>query len=135
MNVAMKRRLLTSDLEPPVSSVSEQQPMRARHCQVCKRCVRRFDHHCPWMENCVGERNHRWFIVYLLVQLLALLWAFGVALYDSLSLGGVGGHFLSSSKEEILKSEMCMWRTHELNRWNAELMLSVLVPGRGSRPA
>ncbi|XP_012720722.2 probable palmitoyltransferase ZDHHC12 [Fundulus heteroclitus] len=57
-----------------------QQPMRAKHCQTCKRCVRRFDHHCPWMENCVGERNHRWFVVYLLVQLLVLLWALRIAL-------------------------------------------------------
>uniref|UniRef100_A0A3B3E0S5 Palmitoyltransferase n=1 Tax=Oryzias melastigma TaxID=30732 RepID=A0A3B3E0S5_ORYME len=56
------------------------QPMRAKHCKTCGRCVRRFDHHCPWMENCVGEWNHRWFVVYLLVQLLALLWALHIAL-------------------------------------------------------
>uniref|UniRef100_A0A3B3E077 Palmitoyltransferase n=1 Tax=Oryzias melastigma TaxID=30732 RepID=A0A3B3E077_ORYME len=59
---------------------SEGQPMRAKHCKTCGRCVRRFDHHCPWMENCVGEWNHRWFVVYLLVQLLALLWALHIAL-------------------------------------------------------
>ncbi|XP_032371488.1 palmitoyltransferase ZDHHC12-A isoform X1 [Etheostoma spectabile] len=63
----------------------QQQPMRAKHCQTCKHCVRRFDHHCPWIENCVGERNHRWFIVYLLVQLLALLWALHIALYVRVS--------------------------------------------------
>ncbi|XP_014867914.1 PREDICTED: probable palmitoyltransferase ZDHHC12 [Poecilia mexicana] len=57
-----------------------QQPMRAKHCKTCKHCVRRFDHHCPWIENCVGERNHRWFVVYLLVQLLVLLWALHIAL-------------------------------------------------------
>ncbi|KAM4532133.1 palmitoyltransferase ZDHHC12-B isoform 2-T2 [Fundulus diaphanus] len=51
-----------------------QQPMRSKHCQACQRCVRRYDHHCPWIENCVGERNHRWFVVYLAVQLLVLLW-------------------------------------------------------------
>ncbi|KAG7273773.1 hypothetical protein CRUP_003273, partial [Coryphaenoides rupestris] len=46
------------------------QPMRSKHCQTCQHCVRRYDHHCPWIENCVGERNHRWFVLYLAVQLL-----------------------------------------------------------------
>ncbi|XP_066501036.1 palmitoyltransferase ZDHHC12-A [Hoplias malabaricus] len=50
------------------------QPMRARHCKECKQCVRRYDHHCPWIENCVGERNHKWFLLYLCVQLLAVSW-------------------------------------------------------------
>ncbi|XP_030317332.1 probable palmitoyltransferase ZDHHC12 isoform X1 [Calypte anna] len=55
------------------------QPMRAKHCQLCQHCVRRYDHHCPWIENCVGERNHPLFIVYLSVQLLVLLWGGQVA--------------------------------------------------------
>ncbi|KAM9463859.1 LOW QUALITY PROTEIN: palmitoyltransferase ZDHHC12-A [Salvelinus alpinus] len=56
-----------------------QQPMRARYCQTCKHCIWGFDHHCPWIENCVGERNYRRFIIYLAVQLLALLWAHQIA--------------------------------------------------------
>uniref|UniRef100_W5KYQ9 Palmitoyltransferase n=1 Tax=Astyanax mexicanus TaxID=7994 RepID=W5KYQ9_ASTMX len=55
------------------------QPMRARHCKECKQCVRRYDHHCPWIENCVGERNHRWFLLYLCVQLLAVSWGLQTA--------------------------------------------------------
>nr|XP_033817474.1 probable palmitoyltransferase ZDHHC12 isoform X2 [Geotrypetes seraphini] len=53
-----------------------QQPMRARHCKACQHCVRRYDHHCPWIGNCVGERNHPLFIIYLVIQLVVLLWAF-----------------------------------------------------------
>ncbi|KYO23247.1 putative palmitoyltransferase ZDHHC12 [Alligator mississippiensis] len=55
------------------------QPMRARHCRVCQHCVRRFDHHCPWIENCVGEKNHPLFVAYLAVQLVVLLWAVHIA--------------------------------------------------------
>ncbi|XP_030063765.1 palmitoyltransferase ZDHHC12 [Microcaecilia unicolor] len=56
-----------------------QQPMRARHCKACQHCVRRYDHHCPWIGNCVGERNHPLFIIYLVIQLVVLLWAFHLA--------------------------------------------------------
>ncbi|XP_077334809.1 palmitoyltransferase ZDHHC12 isoform X2 [Lithobates pipiens] len=62
-----------------VLSDSEKRPMRARHCKSCNRCVRRYDHHCPWIENCVGEKNHRVFMLYLVVQLVVLLWAFRLA--------------------------------------------------------
>uniref|UniRef100_A0A8D0EZE1 Palmitoyltransferase n=1 Tax=Strix occidentalis caurina TaxID=311401 RepID=A0A8D0EZE1_STROC len=55
------------------------QPMRAKHCQLCQHCVRRYDHHCPWIENCVGEKNHPLFIVYLSAQLVVLLWGGHVA--------------------------------------------------------
>lgn len=40
-------------------------PPRAHHCRICQRCVRRMDHHCPWINNCVGERNQKYFIQFL----------------------------------------------------------------------
>ncbi|KAG8141953.1 hypothetical protein E2320_006608 [Naja naja] len=60
-------------------SEDEKQPLRAKHCQACQQCVRRYDHHCPWIENCIGERNHPLFVLYLGVQLAVLLWALQVA--------------------------------------------------------
>ena len=51
------------------------QPMRSRHCLRCRRCVRRFDHHCPYLDTCVGEQNHRWFIAMLLSHVVMTAWS------------------------------------------------------------
>ncbi|KAK5650884.1 hypothetical protein RI129_001913 [Pyrocoelia pectoralis] len=38
---------------------------RSHHCRKCGRCVLKMDHHCPWINNCVGWGNHAHFTAFL----------------------------------------------------------------------
>jgi hypothetical protein len=53
-------------------------PHRAKHCRVCNRCVAKFDHHCAWINNCVGAANEGLFVAFL--SLTSLLAAYGTFL-------------------------------------------------------
>uniref|UniRef100_A0A7N9CM02 Palmitoyltransferase n=1 Tax=Macaca fascicularis TaxID=9541 RepID=A0A7N9CM02_MACFA len=73
-------------------------PDRAHHCSVCKRCIRKMDHHCPWVNNCVGENNQKYFVLFTMY----------IALISLHALIMVGFHFLHCFEED--------WTTYGLNR-------------------
>ncbi|CAK9159813.1 unnamed protein product [Ilex paraguariensis] len=54
---------------------SSYKPPRAHHCRVCRTCVLRMDHHCLWINNCVGHRNYKTFFILVLYATMASIYS------------------------------------------------------------
>jgi len=69
-------------------------PARSKHCNICRACISRHDHHCVWLMNCVGAHNYVYFLSLLLS--LSFLLTYGTWLGYSL---------LSQTLQEIVPPE------------------------------
>ncbi|CAE7204301.1 zdhhc15b [Symbiodinium natans] len=48
-------------------------PHRCRHCTKCSTCVLRMDHHCPWLRQCIGFGNYKFFLTFIVYSAVALV--------------------------------------------------------------
>ncbi|CDW75585.1 probable s-acyltransferase at1g69420-like [Stylonychia lemnae] len=53
----------------------------SKHCSQCDRCVFNFDHHCQWLNNCVGQSNYRYFFGLIVATMILISAHLSICLY------------------------------------------------------
>ena len=48
---------------------------RSKHCIICDKCIEKFDHHCVWINNCVGGRNIKYFYYFIFIHWILVTYA------------------------------------------------------------
>ena len=57
------------------STCKMQKPARSKHCKICKACICKHDHHCIWINQCVGYSNYKYFLAFILSHSLICFYA------------------------------------------------------------
>lgn len=79
-----------------------------KHCSLCNKCIEGFDHHCKWLNQCIGRKNYRCFIVSISTACLLSLAVFFLCIAEILLLFSKEGkyqihpHFLNIAMRQSL---------------------------------
>ena len=66
--------LFNSD-KPQGKKCNFQKINRSKHCRICDTCIEKFDHHCIWINNCVGAKNFKYFLYFIFIHWVLVTYA------------------------------------------------------------
>lgn len=55
------------------STCQTYKPPRCHHCRRCNKCYLKMDHHCSFLDVCIGFHNYKFFIQFLIANVLFII--------------------------------------------------------------
>eukprot|EP00996_Jenningsia_fusiforme_P001331 NODE_2219_length_1260_cov_15.448390_g2020_i0.p1 GENE.NODE_2219_length_1260_cov_15.448390_g2020_i0~~NODE_2219_length_1260_cov_15.448390_g2020_i0.p1 ORF type:complete len:308 (-),score=34.56 NODE_2219_length_1260_cov_15.448390_g2020_i0:233-1156(-) len=101
MNVAKVCEPVVWTGQPFCTECNVHVPVRAKHCRHCGRCIARFDHHCMWINGCVGMHNQALFWWFLVTLFALNSWA-NALLWESIRID-----WRASLEANVLRNLLC----------------------------
>ena len=76
LNPFISEKLKESSIEKTNSCNIRQtyKPPRCHHCSRCERCYLKMDHHCLFLDSCIGFHNYKFFFQFLIVNILMIIY-------------------------------------------------------------
>ena len=84
-------------------------PLTVSHCKKCNHCVEGFDHHCMFLGQCIGRRNHGTFYQFIVLTFVSLVLYIAVCVSHLVIVGLTSNIPIARKLHRILLSSILLF--------------------------
>jgi len=118
----------SQNIVPTCKKCNSAKPPRAHHCSTCGRCIMKMDHHCPWVNNCVGQNTQKHFILFLFYINTLCLYCIGILSYRFLKCVG-GGENRIFRRHSSIKQQQHLLENNDTEKYSCMISPICVILG------